>query len=87
MVKDQDRTVTLPVGRMFRYGQQAERQANPKLTVAFSYELAYIGDLSPDQNSGSLAGSVVGSFPDIYINFFQVRFRWGTSGTRVEGRS
>jgi long-chain fatty acid transport protein len=77
MLKDQDRTVTLPIGQQFRFGLGAEWQANPKLNVAFSYELAYGGDLPVNQNRGPLAGAVVGQFPSAYINFFQVSFIWG----------
>ena len=77
MVKDQDRTVTLPVGQVFRFGLGAEWQARQKLNVAFSYELAYTGDMPVAQNRGPLAGAVVGSFPGTYLNFFQVSFIWG----------
>lgn len=77
MVKDQDRTVTLPVGQVFRFGLGAEWQARPTLNVAFSYELAYTGDMPVAQNRGPLAGAVVGSFPGTYLNFFQVSFIWG----------
>lgn len=83
MVKDQDRTVTLPVGEAFRFGLGAEWQANPKLNVAFSYELMYAGDLPVSQNRGPLAGTVVGSFPGTYINFFQMSFIWGSGGSKT----
>jgi long-chain fatty acid transport protein len=80
MVKDQDRTVTLPVDQVFRFGLGAEWQAAPKLNVAFSYELAYSGDMPVNQNRGPLAGSVVGQFPGTYMNFFQVSLIWGSVG-------
>jgi long-chain fatty acid transport protein len=82
MVKDQDRTITLPVGQMFRFGLGAEWQASPKLNVAFSYELGYTGDLPVSQNRGPLAGAVVGSFPGTYINFFQMSFIWGSGQSK-----
>jgi len=81
MLKDQDRTVSLPIGQQFRFGLGAEWQASQKLNVAFSYELAYGGDLPVNQNRGPLAGAVVGQFPASYVNFFQVSFIWG-SGER-----
>jgi len=81
MVKDQDRTVTLPVDQVFRFGLGAEWQAAPKLNVAFSYELAYSGDMPVNQNRGPLAGSVVGQFPGTYMNFFQVSLIWGSVGS------
>ena len=52
----------------------AKWQASPILNVAFSYELAYGGDLPVNQNRGPLAVAVVGQFPGSYINFFQVSF-------------
>lgn len=77
MLKDQDRTVTLPIGQVFRFGLGAEWQASPTLNVAFSYELAYSGNLPVNQNRGPLAGAVIGEFPGTYMNFFQVSFIWG----------
>ena len=89
MVKDQDRTVTLPVGQAFRFGLGTEWQASQKLNIALSYTLAYTGDMPVAQNRGPLAGTVVGSFPGTYINFFQVSFIWGTGagGTRPANAS
>jgi long-chain fatty acid transport protein len=83
MVKDQDRTVTLPIGQVFRFGLGAEWQAGPTLNVAFSYELAYSGNMSVNQDRGPLGGAVVGQFPGAYINFFQVSLIWGAGGTRT----
>jgi len=83
MLKDQDRTVTLPVGQTFRFGLGAEWQASPRFNVAFSYELAYSGDLPVNQNRGPLAGTLVGQFPGTYANFFQVSLIWGTGGTQT----
>jgi long-chain fatty acid transport protein len=79
MIRNQNYTVSLPVGQVFRFGLGAEWQASPKLNVAFSYELAYSGDLPVNQNRGPLAGSVVGQFPGTYMNFFQVSFIWGSA--------
>jgi long-chain fatty acid transport protein len=78
MTKNQNYTVALPVGQAYRFGLGAEWQASPTLNVAFSYELAYGGDLPVNQNRGPLAGAVVGQFPSSYINFFQVSFIWGS---------
>ena len=77
MLKDQDRTVTLPIGQVFRFGLGAEWQASPTLNVRFSYELAYGGDLPVNENRGPLAGAVVGQYPSSYLNFFRVSFIWG----------
>lgn len=79
MTKNNNYTVSLPVGQAYRFGIGAEWQASPKLNVAFSYEFTYGGDLPVNQNRGPLAGAVVGQFPSTYINFFQVSFIWGSS--------
>ena len=78
MIKNQNYTVTVPVGQAFRFGLGAEWQASPRLNVAFSYELTYSGSLPVNQNRGPLAGAVVGEFPSVYLNFFQVSFIWNT---------
>jgi len=83
MIKGQNYTVSLPVGQAFRFGLGAEWQATPTLNVAFSYELAYGGDLPVNQNRGPLAGAVVGQFPSTYINFFQASFIWGSGGGKT----
>ena len=87
MLKDQDRTVTVPIGQTFRFGLGAEWQASTKLNVQFSYELTYGGDLPVNQNRGPLAGAVVGQYPSSYLNFFQVSFIWGSSGGRTANGS
>ena len=63
MLKDHDRIVSLPIGQQFRLCLDAEWQASSVLNVAFSYELAYGGDLPVNQNRRPLAGAVVGQFP------------------------
>ena len=83
MIKGQNYTVSLPVGQAFRFGLGAEWQATPTLNIAFSYELAYGGDLPVNQNRGPLAGAVVGQFPSTYINFFQASFIWGSGGGKT----
>ena len=79
MVSDQNRTVTVPIGEAFRFGLGAEWKASPQFNVAFSYELAYGGDLPVNQNRGPLAGAVVGQYPGTYFNFFQISVIWGSA--------
>jgi long-chain fatty acid transport protein len=84
MVKNQNFTVTVPVGQAFRFGLGAEWQASSTLNVAFSYELTYSGSLPVNQNRGPLAGAVVGQFPSAYLNFFQLSFIWGSRPARTD---
>lgn len=76
MVKDQDRTLSLPVGSTYRYGIGTLYQATPALQLGFSYELAWTGDLPVDQNRGPLAGRVVGEYPDTFLNVFALNLTW-----------
>ena len=83
MIPNKNYTVSLPVGQQFRFGLGAEWQAGQTLNIAFSYELAYGGDLPVNQNRGPLAGALVGQFPSTYVNFFQVSFIWGSGSTQA----
>jgi len=55
MIKNQNYSVSLPVGQVFRLGLGAEWQASSKLNVAFSYELAY-GAICRSPRTGAPGG-------------------------------
>jgi hypothetical protein len=50
------------------------------LKLGFSYELAYMGDLSVSQDRGLLAGQVSGEFKNVMIHFFAFTLNWGSQG-------
>lgn len=81
MVKDADRTVSLPLGETYKFGLGAQWQATEKYDVGFNYEFTWGGDLSVTQAAilpGPVAsrGSVVGTFKDVKLHFFAVNLKW-----------
>ncbi|MDN5940251.1 MAG: OmpP1/FadL family transporter [Nitrospira sp.] len=80
MVKDQDRTLSLPVGSTYKFGGGVNWLMKPTIKLGFSYELSYLGDLSISQNRGPLAGEVTGQFKDAMMHFFAFTVNWGSQG-------
>jgi long-chain fatty acid transport protein len=80
MVKDQDRTVSLPVGASYKFGMGAQWQYSPKIRLGFSYELAYLGNLPISQNRGPLAGQVAGELKNAMMHLFAFTLNWGSQG-------
>lgn len=81
MVKDQNRSVALPVGATYKYGLGAEWQATEKYNIGMNYELTWIGDMPVNQNAalpGPLVsrGNVVGSFNNTAFHFFAFNVRF-----------
>ena len=81
MVKDQNRTVSLPVGAWYRFGLGAEWQATQKYNIGMNYELAWFGDLPVTQTAtlpGSVfsRGNVIGGFNNTAFHFFAVNVRF-----------
>lgn len=80
MVKDQDRTLSAPVGTTYKFAGGVNWLMKPTISLGFSYELSYIGDLSVSQNRGPLAGQVTGEFPNLIMHFFAFTLNWGSQG-------
>jgi long-chain fatty acid transport protein len=80
MVSAANRTFTLPTGATYKFGMGANWLMSPKIKLGFSYELAYVGDMSVSQNRGPLAGQVSGEFKNAMMNFFAFTFNWGSEG-------
>jgi long-chain fatty acid transport protein len=81
MVKDADRTLSLPVGATNKFGLGAEWQASEKYSVGFNYELAWVGDLPVHQKAALPAspisrGTVNGTYKNTSLNFFAVNLKW-----------
>ncbi len=75
-VEDEDRTVSLPMGKAIRFGVGGQTHASDRIDLGFAYELAYSGDLPVDQNRGPLAGRVSGSYSNTALHFFAVHLEW-----------
>ena len=80
MVSAANRTIGLPTGATYRFGLGANWLKSPKVKLGFSYELAYMGDMSISQNRGQLAGQMTGEFKDTMMHFFALTLNWGSQG-------
>ncbi len=76
-VDDENRTVTVPMGRAVRVGLGVQWQMNDRLSLGAAYEFLWGGDMSVDQGSDtSLRGRVSGTFEDSWFSFFTVNLNW-----------
>lgn len=80
MVSDANRSIALPVAATYKFGLGADWLKSPNLKLGFSYELAYIGDMSINNNRGFLAGQVTGEYKDVMMHFFAFTLNWGSQG-------
>ena len=80
MVSAANRSLAMPVGAAYKWGLGVNWLKSPNVKLGFSYEVAYSGDLSVDQNRGPLAGQVTGAYKDAMIHFFAFTTNWGSQG-------
>jgi long-chain fatty acid transport protein len=81
MVKDADRSLSLPIGATEKFGLGAEWQATEKYNIGFNYEFTWAGDLPVNQQASLPAspfsrGTVVGTFKSTILHFFAVNLKW-----------
>jgi len=75
-VKDENRTVTFPVGEAYRFGLGALWQVKPEVKVGLAYEYSFSPDLSVNQYSGPLAGRVSGEYSNPSAHFLALNLGW-----------
>jgi long-chain fatty acid transport protein len=75
MVTDSTRTVSAPVGAMYRYGAGAQYQWNEHLTTGLSDEFQWQGKLSLSQSRLSRT-TLSGQFANTLINFFSLNLAY-----------
>jgi long-chain fatty acid transport protein len=75
-VDNDKRSVVLPMGETWKFAFGAQYAINPNLTLGAAYELAWLGDMSVDQNRGSLAGRVAGDYSSSSISFIALNLTW-----------
>jgi long-chain fatty acid transport protein len=75
-VKDQYRSVALPMGETYRFGLGALWQLKPNIKLGFAYEYAITPNMNVDQNRGPRAGEVSGEYSDFDLNFFALNLTW-----------
>jgi len=80
MVSAANRSVAMPVGATYKWGLGANWLKSPNVKLGFSYEVAYMGDMSVNQNRGPLAGQLTGAYKDAMMHFFAFTLNWGSQG-------
>jgi long-chain fatty acid transport protein len=75
-VKDQYRSVAVPMGETYRFGAGAMWQFIPAAKLGFSYEYAVTPDMNVDQNRGARAGRLSGEYNNFDLHFFAFNLAW-----------
>lgn len=76
-VDNANRTVTLPMGRAWRFGLGAQYQLSPSVNLGAAYTFIWAGDMSVDQGADlSLRGRVSGSYDDAWFSFATLNLTW-----------
>jgi long-chain fatty acid transport protein len=76
MVNGANRTPTLPVGAMWRFGAGAQYAMSQAVTLTGGYEYIWSGDLAMDVNRGPLAGRVAGEYDDATLQVWTLALNW-----------
>ncbi len=69
-IKNEKRSVALPLDRQIRYGTGIEYSVSKNLDLGCSYEYIDAGKSKVNQNRGPLAGNIVGQYDTNYISAF-----------------
>jgi len=72
MVTDSTRTVSAPVGAMYRYGTGAVYRWNDHLSTGIAYEFMWEGKLALSQSKGTIPTTISGQFTNTLVNFFSL---------------
>jgi long-chain fatty acid transport protein len=76
-VKDENRTVTLPMGQAWRFGLGAQHQLSEAVNLGLACTFLWGGDMPVDQGADtSLRGRVTGSFDNAWFTFVNVNLTW-----------
>jgi len=76
MVSGPSRSVSAPVGNQYRFGTGVQYALSEALTAGLAYEFQWQGDLSLEQGTGPVRGTVAGRFSNVNINFFSINLVW-----------
>jgi long-subunit fatty acid transport protein len=75
MVSDGDRTVSAPVGAMYRYAAGAQYRWSEHVTTGLAYEFMWEGKL-PLEQSRRTGTTLSGQFTNTLINFFALNLKY-----------
>jgi long-chain fatty acid transport protein len=76
MVDGANRTPTLPLGAMWRFGAGAQYAMSQTMTLSGGYEYVWIGNLPLSVTHGPLAGTVSGEYNDVSMQVLTVLLNW-----------
>jgi len=76
MIKDENRTVTLPVDAAWRWGIGTQYELSKAVTLGLAYELIYFGDMSVNQQGGPLRGSISGTYDSAMFHVVALSLNW-----------
>ena len=74
-VSDANRTLSLPMGKAYRFGLGAQWQVSKAISLGAAYEFMWAGDMPVTQDS-AYRGRVSGSFNDSWFSFFDLNLTW-----------
>jgi long-chain fatty acid transport protein len=75
-VKDQYRSVAVPIGEQYRFGLGTQWQVIKDLKLGFSYAYGVLPNMKVDQNRGPRAGRLSGEYSSFSVDFFNVILEW-----------
>ncbi len=75
-VKEEHRSVIMPLDRQLRYATGIEYAMNKDITLGCDYTFIDAGKSKINQERGPLAGHIVGQFDTNYINALGLRMNW-----------
>jgi long-chain fatty acid transport protein len=76
MLDVSNRSPSLPLGWAWRFGLGTQYEMRKDLRLGFAYEYLYGGSPRINVSRGPLAGSVVGEYPDMSIQYFTANVTW-----------
>ncbi|MFO1476138.1 MAG: outer membrane protein transport protein [Verrucomicrobiota bacterium] len=74
-VSDQDRTLSLPMGKAYRFGIGTQWRCSKSVAIDTAYEFLWAGDMPVTQDS-AYRGHVSGGFDNSWFSFFTVGINW-----------
>jgi len=75
-VKDQFRSIVLPLDRQYRYATGVEYTWSKDVTVGFDYTFIDLGKARVNNNRGPFAGNIVGELSTDYMSAFGLNVNW-----------
>ncbi len=76
MLDDSNRSPALPLGWAWRFALGTQYDLRKDLCLGFAYEYVYGGSPNINVSRGPLAGTVVGEYPDMSIQYVTATINW-----------